>query len=185
MKPTKTLKEAGFTLIELLIVIAIIGILAAIAIPQFAQYRTRAYDSAALSDIRNLQQSEAAYFSDNQAYGVTTNATLTTAGATTGKVLAGPATSSTVIQAYPSGATAPDANMTIGLSKNVYMQANTDSGATSFTAEAKHKQGDKYYAVDSDATGVYWRKGTVGNSTIAAPTSTAGTIDIPSTFKSL
>ncbi|MCK4604117.1 MAG: prepilin-type N-terminal cleavage/methylation domain-containing protein [Deltaproteobacteria bacterium] len=58
----------GFTLIELMIVVAIIGILAAIAIPQFAAYRTRAFDTAAQSDLRNVRTSMEASFADNQAY---------------------------------------------------------------------------------------------------------------------
>ena len=61
--------ERGFTLIELMIVIAIIGILAAIAIPQFNSYRKRAYNSAAESDLKNAATAEEAYFVDNQTYG--------------------------------------------------------------------------------------------------------------------
>jgi type IV pilus assembly protein PilA len=58
----------GFTLIELLIVVAIIGILAAIAIPQFSAYRQKAYNSAAQSDLKNIKTGLEAFMADNQSY---------------------------------------------------------------------------------------------------------------------
>jgi len=70
--------EKGFTLIELMIVIAIIGILAAIAIPQFNSYRKRAYNSSALSDVKNTATAEEAYFVDAQTYGAETNLSINT-----------------------------------------------------------------------------------------------------------
>lgn len=60
--------KKGFTLVELLVVVAIIGILAAIAIPQFAAYRTRAYNSASQSDLRNFKTAMESVYADNQKY---------------------------------------------------------------------------------------------------------------------
>ena len=58
----------GFTLIELLIVVVIIGILAAIAIPKFASTKEKAYLATMKWDLRNFATAEEGYFADNKAY---------------------------------------------------------------------------------------------------------------------
>ena len=63
----------GFTLIELLIVVVIIGILAAIAIPKFGSTKDKAYVAAMKSDLKNYVLAEESYFADYSAYGTSTN----------------------------------------------------------------------------------------------------------------
>jgi type IV pilus assembly protein PilA len=63
--------RTGFTLIELLIVVVIIGVLASIAIPKFANTKEKAYLTSMKSDLRNLVTTEEAYFADSIKY--TTN----------------------------------------------------------------------------------------------------------------
>jgi type IV pilus assembly protein PilA len=67
------LNKKGFTLIELLIVVVIIGILAAIAIPKFASTKQKAYMAAMKSDLKNFVTAEESYFSDYNTYGTLAN----------------------------------------------------------------------------------------------------------------
>jgi prepilin-type N-terminal cleavage/methylation domain-containing protein len=67
----KSTTRKGFTLIELLIVVVIIGILAAIAIPKFASTKEKAYIAAMKTDLRNLVTAQEGYFADNQTYSTT------------------------------------------------------------------------------------------------------------------
>jgi type IV pilus assembly protein PilA len=86
-------RRTGFTLIELLIVVVIIGILAAIAIPKFAATKGKANAAALRSDLRNLASAQEAYFYQHAAYSTDTAAlnhrasagvVLTITGATAG-----------------------------------------------------------------------------------------------------
>jgi type IV pilus assembly protein PilA len=105
--------KKGFTLIELLIVVVIIGILAAIAIPKFSNTKEKAYLAAMKADLRNLATYEESFAADSS-----------------GDYFAGSATSASPLQGFTP-------------SQNVYVTASlatTASGASSWEATATHSQ---------------------------------------------
>jgi type IV pilus assembly protein PilA len=63
------MNRKGFTLIELLIVVVIIGILAAIAIPKFSNTKEKALVSGMKSDLRNFASAQESYYADHTTYG--------------------------------------------------------------------------------------------------------------------
>ena len=153
-------KDRGFTLVELLIVVAIIGILAAIAIPQFGAYRRRGYNASALSDSRNIRTTEEAMQADFQEYGATAAATggagaASAAGATINLVGGRTTTTTQTIALSP------------GVITGIESEVNTaGTSRTDYLAITAHQSGDNYYGVDNFSTRTY-RRGFIVGETVA------------------
>ena len=163
-----TNNKKGFTLIELMIVIAIIGILAAIAVPQFMSYRMRSYNTAAKSVVHNLKADNSNLNSELGVYGHTEAAPLALNAATGAAAPADSgAVAGLVVSATPAQAGARLAGITndglrqlaIGISLGRMMTAdvqdvNDPSDDSTFHAFARHFKGDTAYAIDNDVENV-------------------------------
>ena len=152
----KIRNRQGFTLIELLIVVAIIGILAAIAIPQFSKYRMQGFNASANSDMKNIRTSEESLYAEWQRYGRTAAAALPGGGGYgAGALVTGPGLAATpnIITTFDSIGTARGIQIPVG--SNVSAVATTDATGASYSLATKHLQGDTMYAGDSDSTANY------------------------------
>jgi prepilin-type N-terminal cleavage/methylation domain-containing protein len=139
--------QKGFTLIELMIVVAIIGILASIAIPQFSSFRAKAFNSSAISDLHGVSLAQEGLFTDYQRYGAT-QSSAATASTSAGTLLNGTAGFVTA---------AANQSMPVNVSNNVRMVSNcTASSFAAATTVAKHDSGDKVYGQESDQAGVFF-----------------------------
>jgi prepilin-type N-terminal cleavage/methylation domain-containing protein len=98
------MNRKGFTLIELLIVVVIIGILAAIAIPKFANTKEKAVVASMKSDLRNLVTSQEAFFSDNQDYAGSLGLAQVNGTGGAGTVAFGPSTNNVIVINYTDAA---------------------------------------------------------------------------------
>jgi len=109
-------RARGFTLIELLIVVVIIGILAAIAIPKFSGIKERAYVASMRSDLRILVTVQEAYFSDYVTYAPATS---------TLNYIASPGNTITVVSANGTGWSATAASTTTSKTCGVFVGTAT------------------------------------------------------------
>ena len=156
---SKSREINGFTLIELVIVVLVIFILAALAIPIYRDWTSRAQNGAALADIGHLCVAEAAFLGDFEHYG-RTNDINSVAVHGNGIIVVGPSTTG--------GISGPSGFSPIGLSLGVHLVAHTNAPEGShFSAMAKHISGTRIFGVDNSYSGFYQRRGPRGQALAA------------------
>jgi prepilin-type N-terminal cleavage/methylation domain-containing protein len=159
------MNNKGFTLIELMIVIAIIGILAAIAIPQFTKYRARSFNTQALADVKVISNEVGGYYSEWNMYPHDTVAAVAPTGDITITNAGGQALSAGI----------PDLNP-IAISAN---SVATYTGATNAGGYAGGAAAGKQFAVITGSTLAaedvameFGRRDTDGTTAVDLPTNT-------------
>ena len=170
----------GFTLIELMIVVAIIGILAAIAIPQFAAYRMRAFNASAESDVRNVKTAEEVLMGDHQHYGSTQkdtqlDSTMTVTAA--GEIAEGPlngATTDVKGAAVTGTGSGVNHGIGIGVGNRVYIQSVADANFASYIAYSHHFQGHRVFGTEGDSTAIMFCQNDTATNTFVGKVEFAG-----------
>ncbi len=142
-------RQVGFTLIEMMIVVAIIGILVAIAIPMYKTYRQKAYNAAAISDVYQLYLVENEFFNDNGQFVPVAVADKQANGAISKSVTLANGTN-TLFQIT-------------GLTLDVDSAANVDATKQTIIVGAKHHASPDVLAVDLDDGSGYRYKSISGS----------------------